>query len=158
MNHNPILIIDIDDTIYIHKSELMDYDDVLPDDKLHNQLEDINCPKFILTNATYDHANQILNHMNLHNQFMKIYSRDNIPRMKPSLACYQSVQQDILKTIQNNHNNYIFFDDLLTNLRSAYTMGWKTVWISPNYKLGSEYYFVNKAYPTLQDALDDLQF
>jgi len=134
----------------------MDYDDVLPDQALNNKLQIINCPKFILSNATYNHANQILNNMGIDEQFIKIYSRDNIPRMKPFLQCYLSVQQDIIRTIQTNKNQYIFFDDLLINLENAHKMGWITIWISPYYYKSNKFSFITKSYPTLHSALDDL--
>ena len=51
-------------------------------------------------------------------------------------------------------NEYIFFDDLLSNLEGANKQGWKTVWISPDYLQSYKYPFVNKAFPTLKDALD----
>ena len=154
----PVLVIDIDDTLFVHKSPLMEYHKIRPDYHLKAQLQRIQLPKFILTNATFEHANVILNKMDVVDEFKKIYSRDNIPRMKPSLECYARVHKDITNELQNGNNNYIFFDDLLDNLKNARIMGWTTVWISPHYKDAHKYNFLNSAFPTLKHALDTLSF
>ena len=150
-------VFDIDDTIYVHKSQQMDYHKIRPDYQLKSQLQRITHPKYVLTNATFDHANVIVNKMGIDDEFEKIYSRDNIPEMKPSPYCYRSVSIDISDSLFGQTvNEYIFFDDLLSNLEGANGQGWKTVWISPDYLQSYKYPFVNKAFPTLKDALDKL--
>ena len=113
----PCLIIDIDDTLYVHKSPLMDYHKIRPDYQLKHQLQRISYPKFILTNAMYEHANIIVNKMGVEDEFKKIYARDNMPNMKPSMDCYLSVKNDIFKELGNTVSGYVFFDDLLDNLK-----------------------------------------
>ena len=95
MNSKPCLIIDIDDTLYVHKSSLMDYHKIRPDYQLKHQLQIISYPKFILTNAMYEHANIIVNKMGVEDEFKKIYARDNMPNMKPSMDCYLRVSEMI---------------------------------------------------------------
>ena len=158
MNIQPVLVIDIDDTLFVHKSPLLEYHKIRPDYHLKAQLQRIQLPKFILTNATFSHANVILNKMNVDEEFKKIYSRDNIPRMKPSLECYARVQTDISTELQHKNNVYLFFDDLLDNLKNAHIMGWKTIWISPNYKDKQNYPFLDFAFPSLKEALDKISF
>ena len=153
----PVLVIDIDDTLFVHKSPLMEYHKIRPDYHLKAQLQRIQYPKFILTNATFEHANVILNKMDVVDEFSKIYSRDNIPRMKPALECYARVQTDICNELNTSKNNYIFFDDLLTNLKNAHLMGWRTVWISPDYN-NNNYEFIDHSFPSLKMALDSLAF
>ena len=126
MSLRPCLVIDIDDTLYVHNSKLLQYHKIKPDNHLKAQFQRIQHPKFILTNATYGHANIILNKMDVEDEFIKIYSRDSIPRMKPSFDCYQSVQTDICNELQRSQNQYIFFDDLLENLEGAHHMNWKS--------------------------------
>jgi len=157
------VVIDIDDTLFVHKhlgsTIVTDYDNIRPDYQLKSQLQRITCPKYILTNATFDHANLILNKLGVVDEFEKVYSRDNIPEMKPSPYCYHSVSRDIgITSLGSSDNKYIFFDDLLDNLEGAYRLGWITIWISPDYIESSGYPFINKAYPTLKEALDKLNF
>ena len=153
------LVFDIDDTIFIHKSENIDYDGIQTDPKLNKLLQDISYPKYVLTNATFSHANVVVNKMGIHHHFEKIYSRDNIPEMKPSGFCYRSVTRDIAMTLFGNMNNkIIFFDDLLTNLEGAKKQGWNTVWISPNYLESYKFSFVDRAFPTIHDALEQIIF
>ena len=154
----PCLIIDIDDTLYVHKSPLMDYHKIRPDYQLKHQLQRISYPKFVLTNAMYEHANIIVNKMGVEDEFKKIYARDNMPNMKPSMDCYLSVRNDIFKELGNTVSGYVFFDDLLDNLKGAYQLGWRTIWISPKYKEANNYPFVIAAFPTLKDALNSIQF
>jgi FMN phosphatase YigB (HAD superfamily) len=150
------LVFDIDDTIYVHTSYEMNYDTIRPDYQLKSQLQRITHPKYVLTNATFGHANLIVNRMGIMDEFEKIYSRDIIPYMKPYSRCYQSVSRDIEHGLLSQTNEYIFFDDLLVNLEGANKEGWKTVWISPDYLQSYKYPYVNKAFPTLKDALDKL--
>jgi HAD superfamily hydrolase (TIGR01509 family) len=152
------LVFDIDDTIYVHKSDEMNYNNIRPDYQLKSQLQRLNYPKYILSNATYGHANLIVNRLGIMNEFEKIYARDNIPQMKPSFLCYKSVIRDIEYGLLSQSNEYIFFDDLLENLEGAKKQGWNTVWISPEYLQSYKYPFVNKAFPTLKGALDKLNF
>ena len=157
------LVIDVDDTLFVHKtigsSIVTDYDMILPDIKIKQRLQQIPNPKYILTNATFGHANDILNKLDVVDEFKKVYSRDNIPEMKPSLYSYQSVSRDIeITSSGHTSNKFIFFDDLVSNLEGAHKVGWNTIWISPDYMNSSKYPYINKAYPTLIDALKALNF
>jgi len=157
------LIIDIDDTLFVHKTIgsniVTNYDNIRPDYQLKSQLQRIQYPKFILTNATFGHANLILNKLDVVDEFEKVYSRDNIPEMKPSSHCYQSVSRDIgITSLGCSDNRFLFFDDLLDNLKGAHSQGWTTIWISPDYIKSYKYLYVGKAFPTLKDALEKLNF
>ena len=152
------LVFDIDDTIYVHTSNEVNYDLIRPDYQMKSLLQRIRYPKFVLTNATYGHANLIVNKLGIEDEFIKIYARDNIFQMKPSPYCYDSVENDISHTLQSDLNKYIFFDDLLVNLEFAKNNGWATIWISPDYLDSYKYKYVDKAFPTLKDALGKLNF
>ena len=70
---------------------------------------------------------------------------------------------DNLDALENtlNHINELddeAYTDLLDNLDGAHQRGWRTIWISPSYKESNKYPFVDKAFPTLKDALDKLNF
>ena len=156
------LVFDIDDTIYVHKNIISDiatpYDTIRPDYQMKSLLQRIKYPKFVLTNATYGHANLIVNKLGIEDEFIKIYARDNIFQMKPSPYCYDSVENDISYTLQSDLNEYIFFDDLLENLESAKQLGWSTVWINPKFHEGNNYSYVDRSFRTLKDALKELNF
>ena len=152
-----ILLIDIDDTLYKHTTlpAFMDYNNVTEDISLTNTLNNIKYPKYIYTNAMFKHANTILNKMNLDNMFLKIYSRDTIPSMKPLINSAVAVEKDIRKNSGNGQ--IVFFDDMLQNLLTAKKLGWTTIWIHPNYKKNN-YNFVDFAYSDLKKALIDSEF
>jgi FMN phosphatase YigB (HAD superfamily) len=152
------VVFDIDDTIYVHKTSVMNYDTVEVDPYMKQRLQTIPYPKYVLTNATYGHANTILNKMDIVNEFKKIYARDNIPEMKPHLHCYDSVYQDISQSHNGADLELIFFDDMVENLAGAKARGWRTVWISPNYQEIRKHPFIDRAFPVLNDALDALNF
>ena len=153
-----ILLVDIDDTLYKHKTLpiYMDYNDVFEDVTLTNALNNINYPKYIYTNSMFKHANTILNNMNLNDRFLKVYSRDTMPSMKPLLNSALAVQRDIFKN--SGKGQIIFFDDMLPNLLTAKKIGWVTVWIHPNYKGKNNYNYVDFAYPDFKHALLDNEF
>lgn len=134
-------IFDIDDTLFIHGR------DDNYSEKLIKFIQDIKHPKFILTNAIYEHANKILNYLGIEDQFIKIYSRDSMPYMKPHKDCYKTVMKNIIKELDYQvPEEYIFYDDLLENLQGAKQYNWTTVWIHPDYKEAYKYPFVNRAY------------
>ena len=141
---NVCLVIDIDDTLYVHKSTKMDYNNIYPNIDLSNEIQRIKLPKYILTNATFGHANE---------EFNKIYARNNIPIRKPHKECYERVQRDIMKDLNKQVDEYLFFDDLLENLEGAKEHGWIPIWISPNYKEAYKHPFVYRAFPSLTEAL-----
>ncbi len=151
------LVFDIDDTIYVHKSNNINYSEIEINHELKKTIEHLEYPKFVLTNATFDHANVILNKLDIVDEFKKIYSRDNIPEMKPIPFCYRSVKRDITVCLSGEKNSIIFFDDLLNNLNSAKSEGWTTIWISPNYKNSHQYPFIDSAFPTLTEALKKIK-
>ena len=150
---NVCLVIDIDDTLYVHNSTKMDYNNIFPNLDLSNEIQKIKFPKYILTNATFGHANEILNKMDLDEEFNKIYARNNMPITKPYKECYERVQLDIMKDLNKQVDEYLFFDDLLENLKGAKEQNWTTIWISPNYKEAYRYSYVNRAFPSLIEAL-----
>ena len=116
---NVCLVIDIDDTLYVHKSTNMDYNNIKPNPDLTKELQRLQYPKYILTNATVGHANEILNKMDLDEEFKKIYARNNMPIRKPHKECYERVQLDIMKDLNKQIDEYLFFDELIENLEVA---------------------------------------
>ena len=150
-----IFIFDIDDTIYRHDQKLI-YDNIKEDKILTQLLYYCPYPKYVYTNATFGHADIILNKMRISDKFIKIYSRDNIPSMKPDINSAIALEKDIsLK--YNQKNQYYFFDDLLENLKSVKQRGWVTIWISPLYYTKDKFPFIDHSYPDIKTALYYLQ-
>ena len=70
--------------------------------------------------------------------------------MKPHINSFKFVEKDIKKNV-NNMNEYYFFDDLLENLQSAKSIGWKTIWVNINYI--DKPYYVDYAFPNIHTAV-----
>lgn len=149
-------LIDLDDTIFIHMDKRrIDYNSIQMDDKLIQLLDSIPCLKYIYTNATFGHANVVLNQMGIHDKFKKVYSRDTMPLMKPHINSAIDVENNIRywgNNSQQNHSFY-FFDDLLDNLSMGKQRDWTTIWISPLYQNSDKYNFVDYAFPDIKSAL-----
>ena len=148
-----ILIFDLDDTIIMHNNKRIKYNTIKENPFLTYHLNQCEGEKYIYTNATYGHANIILNNMNILKQFKKIYSRDTINTMKPDIKSAIDIQRDIVNIEKTNENEYIFFDDQLVNLESAKNLGWKTIWINKDHYLSYKYPYVDKSYSNVINAL-----
>ena len=153
-----ILLFDLDQTIYNTRPK-MNYDDVKYDKLLHELIKSDH-PSFILTNATYDHADIVLKNLKISEEFQKIYSRDTMMFMKPHKHCYTMVQNDIERENPIDYfiswHDYYFFDDLLENLEEAKKNGWYTIWIHPdceNVHNKGKHSYVDYSYPNLKIAL-----
>ena len=159
------LVIDIDQTLYKTTTN-MDYEKIQYDDELY-QLLNTEYPKFVLTNATFGHADIIVNKLRLSPLIKKIYSRDNVMFMKPHKHSYTMVQNDIYEMYADQssppifgYDSCYFFDDLLENLEAAKKVGWNTIWIHPNtMNEGLNYVnYVDYSYPTIKEALRGLRY
>jgi FMN phosphatase YigB (HAD superfamily) len=150
-------IFDLDDTIIIHKNKPIHYKTITENNKLTELLSNLDGPCYIYTNGTGGHAINVLKKMNLIYLFDKIYSRDTIPSMKPSMNSFKIVQNNIQNRYNTNKDTFYFFDDLLENLQTANQLGWITYWINPNYEDGIHYSFVTMSFPTITDCLKYLE-
>jgi len=156
-------LIDMDDTLYLHRGKL-DYDSVKEDRRLTYLCKQCPHPKYIYTNATFGHADILLQKMNLSDHFEKIYSRDDkirisdtfISSMKPDINSALSVEASINRKYKNEKNTFYFFDDLLVNLNTGKNRKWTTIWISPLFYERHKYPFVDYAYPNMKLALEYL--
>ena len=145
-------IFDLDDTLIMHYLG-MTYDDIQPSLALYNSLAQFPGNRYILTNATLDHAEDILKRLGIYKLFEKIYSRDTTELLKPSLVLAQKVNQDI--GITPNDTVY-FFDDLIENLSMGKTVGWKTIWIHPDHKISHQMQWIDIANDNVVDAINDI--
>lgn len=150
-------LIDLDDTLFVHGNQRkIDYSNIQSDPTLIKLLDNIQYPKYIYTNATFGHANVVLNKMNIDEKFSKIYSRDTIPYMKPNINSAISLENNINYQNNNETNTFYFFDDLLENLLMGKKRNWKTIWISPNYREINNYNFIDYSFPNIKMAINYL--
>ena len=148
-------IFDLDDTLIIHKNNMVNYHMIKEDNQLTQLLEKCWGPCYIYTNGTGSHALTILGKMNIKDKFDKIYSRDTIPYMKPDERSVNDIHNDI--SYRDPEVKFIFFfDDHLENLKMASKLGWVTIWIHPNYLIYKQYIYVNLAFPNIKDALKSM--
>ena len=147
-------IFDLDDTIVIHPPDDKDMYNIKSDPQLQYLFNNLYYKSYIFTNGTIDHAHEILDKLKLYS-FKKIFARDTIPYMKPNIKSFLFVQKNILYNDYNTDvsNTFIFFDDLLQNLKAAKKLGWITVWIHPNFNKKFNYDFIDLSYPNIYDAL-----
>jgi FMN phosphatase YigB (HAD superfamily) len=146
-------LFDLDDTLYMNPSKKSEMYDITPDDILINLLNNCPHPKYIYTNAMYIHANLILNKLEMQEIFKKIYSRDTIPLMKPEYNSAVDIEKNIIITGNTKNNKFVFFDDLLPNLKTGKKKGWVTIWISPLYRNKKHYEYIDHAFPDIKTAL-----
>ncbi len=153
-----ILLFDLDQTIY-NTHPRMKYENIKYDNNLHRLIK-FDHPSFILTNATFGHADLVLKNLKISDEFQKVYARDTMMFMKPHKHCYTMVQNDIEREYPTDYfiswHDYYFFDDLLENLEEAKKNGWYTVWINPecnNVHNKDKHSYVDYSYPNLKIAL-----
>ena len=105
---------------------------------------------YLYTNGTYGHGYKVAENLQLNDIIDGIFARDNIPSMKPLNSSFNYVN-NMITDYRRNSYEIIFFDDLLDNLETARSFGWKTVWISNDFlrkPLSIDYSF-----PNIYDAL-----
>jgi putative hydrolase of the HAD superfamily len=146
-----IYVFDIDDTLVIHKNNTVDYDSMKPNDFLLTCMEVLDSPKYIYTNGTYGHAEEVINRIGFNNHIKKTFARDTIPFMKPDIFSLKHVEYEIMKDTNSYKNEYVFFDDTKENLKTAKMYGWTTIWIHPNFTEKESY--MDYSYPNIYQAL-----
>ena len=105
------------------------FNDLKIDNELKNLLKKLKGHKFIYTNASYDHAKNILQAMGIFEEFEMIFDiKDSNYIAKPD---YKSYDMMISKFGINNKNikRSIFFEDTAKNLKPASELDISTVWI-----------------------------
>ena len=147
-------IFDLDDTIVIHPTVNRDMYNIKSDPCLQNLFDNLYYKSYIFTNGPIDHAHLILDKLKLYS-FKKIFARDTIPYMKPNIKSFLFVQNNILYNDYNTDvsNTFIFFDDVLENLKTAKKLGGGNVWINPKFNQKNYYDFIDLSFPNIYDAL-----
>ena len=151
--------IDPDDYLdYIHNVR---HPELKYDAQLKLKLHNLSGRKFIYTNASQDHAKNILSVMGIEAEFEKILdikATQYVP--KPDPKSY-GIMLESFGISKNKIENSIFIEDTAKNLRPAKLLGLKTVWMEnernlEDYKENSEY--VDLIYSDLKSFLDDITF
>ena len=151
--------IDPDDYLdYIHNVR---HRELKYDGQLKLKLHNLSGRKFIYTNASQDHAKNILSVMGIEAEFEKILdikATQYVP--KPDPKSYD-IMLESFGISKNKIENSIFIEDTAKNLRPAKLLGLKTVWMEnernlEDYKENSEY--VDLIYSDLKSFLDDITF
>lgn len=147
-----ILVFDLDDCLIMHNGP-MNYSRINENTHLSYYLNHLPYDKYIYTNGTYGHADEVLRKMKLSRNFKMIYSRDTVVRMKPDIDAAIDVQDHIRYLSRQSNTQLVFFEDNLENLETAKKLGWKTVWIHPKFRMGEIYPYVDESYPDIISAL-----
>lgn len=115
---------------YVHDVE---FDDLHIDHDLKDLLGKINGQKFIYTNASYNHAQNILKSMGIFEEFEIIFDiKDANYIAKPDFKSYDMMKEKFGLN-NNNINRSIFFEDTAKNLKPASELGMGTVWIENDF-------------------------
>jgi HAD superfamily hydrolase (TIGR01509 family) len=147
-----VYIFDIDDTLIIHTPDRIDYYHAENDGTLQKLIQGLDkSGVYIYTNGTYGHGLGVIKNLNLEKDVIEIFARDTIPYMKPYNESFDYVQGEIIKDMNTYDIEYLFFDDLLENLRTAKGLGWTTIWINP--KSSSNEKYVDYSFSNIYQAL-----
>ena len=109
---------------YVHD---IDLSAIIKNLDLNVALQKLKGEKYIFTNGSFKHAENVLNQLGIKDNFKSIYSIETcnyIP--KPSQEAYDM----IIKTEQISIDKSIMFEDTLWNLKTAKKLGMATVLIS----------------------------
>ena len=127
--------------------------------QLKLSLKNLSGRKFIYTNASQDHAKNILSAMGIEAEFEKILdikATQYVP--KPDPKSYEIMLKSF-GILSNQIENSVFIEDTAKNLRPAKLLGLKTVWIEnahnlEDYKENAKY--VDCKYSDLKSLLNDI--
>ena len=118
---------------YVHDIDL----NFLKEDKqLDIQISKLNGKKLIFTNGSRAHAENVTKRLGINRHFDGIFdivSADFIP--KPSKITYEK----IIEKYKIEPQYSIFIEDIARNLKPAYELGMKTVWIINDEPWASEF-------------------
>ena len=111
----------------------VDFDDLKIDNELKNLLSKIKGHKSIYTNASFNHAKNILTSMGIFEEFEIIFDiKDSNYIAKPDHNSYLMMKAK-LGLNDKNINRSIFFEDTAKNLKPASELGMSTVWIENDF-------------------------
>ncbi len=96
---------------------------------LRNELEKLNTKKFVFTNGSKEHVKNITEHLGIDDLFDGIFDIvDSKFVPKPSIEPYKN----LIDKYNINPKLGVLVEDIARNLKPAYDLGMKTVWIENN--------------------------
>ena len=149
----------IDPDEYLHYIHNVTHPELTYDKKLKLNLRNLSGRRFIYTNASKDHAKNILSGMGIEAEFEKILDiKATLYLPKPDPKSYDIMLKSF-SISTNQTEDCIFIEDTAKNLRPAKLLGLKTVWIEndfnfSDYKENSEY--IDYKYSDLKSFLNDI--
>ena len=129
-NHN------IDANEFLDFVHDIDIEFLKKDSKLYKELEKLEGKKFIFTNGSRNHALNVTKRLGIDKLFDDIFDIVDcnfIP--KPSIEPYKK----LVKKHKIDPKLCVFVEDIARNLKPAYEMGMKTVWIKNNEPWASKF-------------------
>ena len=150
---------EIDPDDYLHYIHDVTHPELKYDKKLKLNIRNLSGRKFIYTNASQDHAKNILSGMGIEAEFEKILDiKATLYLPKPDPKSYDIMLKSF-NISKNQIEDCIFIEDTAKNLRPAKLLGLKTVWIEndfnfSDYKENSEY--IDYKYSDLKSFLNDI--
>jgi HAD superfamily hydrolase (TIGR01509 family) len=106
--------------------------------------------KYLLTNANMEHAEEVLERLNLKDVFEDIISAYDVKKFKPSSDIYHVAQSEF--GIKDT-DKVFYFEDLKENLKgSKKVYNWSTVLINPKSDVSNESY-IDYTFKTIEDAM-----
>jgi FMN phosphatase YigB (HAD superfamily) len=150
-------IFDLDLTLYSDN----DYIDSNDENIFYNSfkrkpfLKEILCsiphPKYILTNASKDHAEDVLKKMGISKCFKNIMSSDMFELYKPAIQTYK-VAINLFKIKEDDR--IFYFEDLAENLKPAKeNYNWVTIWLTKNINNKRKPKYVDYKFSTVEEAM-----
>jgi putative hydrolase of the HAD superfamily len=121
----------IDPDHFLFEVHNLDYSIVGPNKELNEELEKLEGRKIIYTNANLQHAENVLEKLDLTHMFKEIFdikSANYIP--KPEILPYQKIITDF----DIDSSRAAMFDDIAKNLVPAKKVGFASVWIDAGYE------------------------
>ena len=147
---------DIDAAEFLEFVHDVDLEFLKKDDALKVEIEKLKGKKIIFTNGSKAHASNVTSRIGIEQLFdgvFDIVDSDFYP--KPSMEPYKK----IIENYKIVPEYCIFFEDIARNLKPAYELGMKTVWIENNEPWAAKYSdeeFVNYKTSSLTNFLKEI--
>ena len=109
---------------FVHE---VDYTIVQPDPRLSELLENLPGRKLVYTNASANHAEQVIKRLQITDQFEGIY---DIAAAEWHPKPVQESYQTLIEKYDINPKSAVMVEDIAINLQPAALMGMTTVWIN----------------------------
>lgn len=114
-------------------------------------LQSIPHPKYILTNASKDHAEDVLKRMGIAKCFKNIMSSDMFDLYKPAIQTYK-VAINLFKI--KDTDRIFYFEDLAENLKPAKdNYNWTTIWLTKNTTNKRKPKYVDYKFSSIEEAM-----